>query len=164
MPSFVYDFALAETLANWATAVGVAAAFVGSLWAYWKYRADRRQHRWDQARMLYGSFIDIAIVNPEFRPRYWTDVALHDEEARNKYRWLMARFLWAAEDIVLYLDPADEEGWRAWTEAIKVTVREHSDFFASPEGIIEEKCYYDALRQIISEALIEADSTAAPET
>jgi len=147
------DANLAELLANWVTAVGVLAAAAGGLWAYWRYRADQRQHRWDQARSLYGSFIDIAIANPEFRPNFWSDVAEHDEEARNKYRWLMARFLWAAEDIVLNLDKADDDGRRAWVAAIEVTAREHADFFASPDGQIEKTCYYKPLVRIIDEAL-----------
>lgn len=107
----------------------------------------------DQARSLSGSFIDIAIANPEFRPNFWSDVAEHDEEARNKYRWLMARFLWAAGDIILNLDKSGSDGRRACTMAIAATVREHADFFSSPDGETEKACYYLPLIMIIEQAL-----------
>lgn len=162
---------LAETFSYWATSLGIVVALAGGFWAYWKHRGDRQQHRWDEARRLYGSFIDIAIDHPEFYPGRWSDLAEQDPELTNSYRWLMARFLWAAEDIVLHLNPSDEEGRKAWINAIKVTICEHADFFRSPAGLIERECYYEPLTLIIDQTLEdecppapEAPTRAAPET
>ena len=144
------DHDFAETMSYWATTFGVVAVIIAGAWAYWRYRADRRVQEWDRARQAYVSFIDIAIANPEFYPGSWSRNVKNNPIAKNKYIWFIARFAWASEEMLLTMPPEERAFWHISIQGI---VREHLDFFCSPEGQAELACYHPALIEVISPAI-----------
>jgi hypothetical protein len=149
---------LAEALSYWATTGGIGIALIAGLAAYWRYRQDVKRHEWDRAREAYARFLELAIANPEFHPGSYSEVAVHDRVARNKYVWFMARFLWACEEV-LKSCPDDPEVWHS---AFRVVILEHRDYFLAPEGQAEIDCYYPPLKELIQEVLKEIGGEKAP--
>ena len=147
---------MAEALSYWATTGGIIVAVVAGAAAYWKYRRDRAAHDWDRAYESYKQFIDLAIAHPEFHPGFWTAVAATDKIACNKYRWFMARFLWACEEVLLCT--ADSREWR---ESLTTTLLEHVDYLASPEGSEDLRGYYEPVQRLVAEALEQASRASA---
>jgi hypothetical protein len=136
----------------WLTgAVAFAVAIVGGISAWVKYWRELNARRWDRAHEAYEGFLDVAIANPQFVAGYWSDPARTSEE-RNKYRWFMARFLWAAEHALLRVPERRKE----WEKVVRVMLREHADFIASPAKRDEVDCYYGPLRRLIGETIEEA--------
>ena len=149
------DFA---QIAFWsAGAFAFVVAGVGGIAGWRKYWRELKGREWDRAHSAYERFLDVAIENPEFVPGYWSQRERTPEE-RNKYRWFMAHFLWAAEQALLRVPERREE----WEQAIRVMLREHADFLTSPETADEVLCYYGRLRTLIDEirAEVRAGSSA----
>lgn len=140
---------VAEALSYWATAGGILVTIVAGSAAYWKYRRDQRAHRWDQAVESMGRFMDLGIEHPEFYPGCWSTGVQSDPVRKNKYTYFMARFLWAAEDILMNMPPDDH----MWHQALKKTMYEHADYFRSPEAAEELAGYCQPLQQLVAEAL-----------
>jgi len=146
---------LAQALFWWAGAIAFAVGTVGGIAAWIKYWRELKAREWDRAHQAYERYLDIAIANPEFVPHYWSDPARTPAE-KNKYRWFMARFLWAAEQALLRVPERREE----WERVVLVMLREHADFLAAPEAADEVQCYYGPLKGLIGEAVRRATSTA----
>lgn len=142
---------VAEALSYWATAGGIVVTIIAATAAYWKYRRDQRTHRWDQAVESMGHFMDLGIEHPEFYPGCWSAGVQSDPVRKNKYTYFMARFLWAAEDILMNVPPDDH----MWDQALKKTIYEHADYFGSPEAAEELVGYCEPLRQLVAAALRE---------
>lgn len=139
----------------WVTgAVAFSVSIINTLLTWKKDKLDRTAQEWERANQAYEKFIDVAINNPEFVPGYWSDSVLPGH--RNKYRWFMARFLWAAEQALLRVPEKREE----WERAVKVMLREHSDFITSTEARDETDCYYGPLKRLIEEVRDEARAAA----
>jgi hypothetical protein len=146
------DSDLAQRLFWLTGAVAFAVATVGGISAGVKYWLELNARRWDRAHEAYEGFLDVAIAHPQFVAGYWSDPARTPEE-RNRYRWFMARFLWASEQALLRV------GWRRrkeWEKVVRVMLREHADFIASPATRDEVDCYYGPLRRLIRETIEEA--------
>ncbi|HYD37477.1 MAG TPA: hypothetical protein VEA60_07680 [Allosphingosinicella sp.] len=135
----------------WSGAAAFLVAAVGGLTASVKYWLELKARRWERAHKSYEGFLDIAIKNAEFTRGYWSETTRTPEE-RNKYRWFMVRFLWAAEQALIGVPEHEEE----WKRVVRVMLREHADFIASPEARDEVDCYYGPLRQLIRETIEEA--------
>lgn len=150
---------VAEALSYWATAGGIVVTIVAGSAAYWKYRRDQRAHRWDQAVDSMGRFMDLGIEHPEFYPGCWSAGVQSDPVQKNKYTYFMARFLWAAEDILMNVPPDDH----MWDKALKKTMYEHADYFRSSEAAEELVGYCEPLRRLVAEALREV-AARRPET
>jgi len=142
---------LSEALSYWATTGGILIAVVAGLAAYWKYHRDQAQHEWDQARQSYQSFIELAMNYPQFAPGYWTREGTKDAIGSNQYRWFIARFLWACEEILT--NRSNDPVWRG---SLRITMVEHADYFASPTGRNDNQWYYQSVRDLIEEAILEA--------
>jgi len=141
---------LAQALFWWTGALAFFVGTVGGVAAWIKYWRELKARQWDRAYQAYESFLDIAIDNPEFIPGYWSDPARTPEE-KNKYRWFMARFLWAAEQALRRVPEKREE----WERVVKVMLREQADFLSAPEAAEEVECYYGPLKRLIDEAVEE---------
>jgi hypothetical protein len=63
----------------------------------------------------------------------------------------MARFLWAAEQALRRVPERRTE----WEQVVKVMLREHADFIASPETREEVDCYYGPLKRLIEATIAE---------
>lgn len=142
------DKNLAETLSYWATTAGIIIALLAGAAAYWKYRQDHKLHEWDRARVSYERFMEIAIQHPQFYPGSWTSTVVKDPVVMNEYRWFMARFLWACEEIIM-CSPDDLN----WQESLTTVVGEHFDYFISPEGKLDTACYYEPVQAWLSRAI-----------
>ena len=119
-----------------------------ALVAVWRYNRELKAKAWDRAHRAYERFLDQALANPEFHPRYWTEQAMADPTKRNKYRWFMARFLWAAEQVLETVPEARDQ----WARVVWVMLREHADFLSAPEAQDEVDCYYGLLGRLIRKA------------
>ncbi|MFL6843641.1 MAG: hypothetical protein ACJ8ER_02030 [Allosphingosinicella sp.] len=154
------EYCLDEKLAQilfWSTgALAFAVATIGGIAAWPKYWRELKAREWDRAHHAYEEFLDVAIRNPEFIPRYWSGSTRTPEEG-NKYRWFMARFLWAAEQALLRVPERREE----WEKVVRVMLREHADFIASPATRDEVDCYYGPLKRLIRETK-EASTPSPP--
>lgn len=149
MTSLLSNREFAETLSYWATTGGIIIGLGGALIAYWTYRSNLKVQEWERARASYGAFIDTAISNPEFIPGYWTNSAQQDPMKMYKYLWFMAKFLWAAEEILKSM-LSEKDAWRS---AIGLVIREHADFFTSPVGQFESRHYAEPLTKLLRETL-----------
>jgi hypothetical protein len=130
-----------------ASGAQVVALFAGA-GALWKYRSDVKSKRQDAARLLYTDFMKWSIDNPDMYGGSWTDGSLTTPALRQKYVYYMGMFLWSAEELLREFGTE-----QAWVETIKVTVREHSDYFHSDEFSLEEYGYSDDLRSLVRETV-----------
>jgi hypothetical protein len=150
------DKDVAQILFWSAGALAFVVATIGGIAAWPKYWRELKAREWDRAHEAYEKFLDVAIDNPEFVPGYWSAPARTPEE-RNKYRWFMARFLWAAEQALLRVPERREE----WEKVVRVMLREHADFIAAPQARDEVACYYGPLKRLIEDVMEEA-AAASP--
>lgn len=148
--------ALGQTLYWWSGGLAFAVAVIAGLAAFARYGRELKARDWDRAHGAYERFLDVALANPEFRPGYWSDEASSDPLKRNKYRWFMARFLWAAEQVLLAAPKARDQ----WKRVLKVMLREHADFLADPAATDEVQCYYGPLKDLIDDAIAEKHAQA----
>ncbi len=129
-----------------------AAAFivaaVGGAASWLKYWRELEAREWDRAHQAYERFLDVAIAHPEFVSGYWSKASLTAEQ-RNKFRWFMARFLWAAEQALLRVPDRREE----WASAIGVVLREHADYLSCPSTEAEVRCYYGPIADLIRDSV-----------
>jgi hypothetical protein len=146
---------LAEALSYWATSLGIIIALATGIIAFVKYNRDQRQHEWDRARCSYERFIELAIENPQFGPGYWSSPAAQHPSDRNKFRWFMARFLWACEEVLISV-PIDPQ---MWCDAMRIVIMEHIDFFTDPAIEAEVVCYEAPVRALVEEAIRRARAT-----
>jgi hypothetical protein len=130
----------------WSGAAAFVVAALSGGAASFKYWRELKARRWDRAHKSYEGFLDIAINNPEFISGYWSEATRTTEE-KNKFRWFMARFLWAAEQALLGVPERRKE----WEQVVKVMLREHRDFITASEAKDEVDCYYGPLRDLIAE-------------
>jgi len=144
--------------AFWAAgAVSFLVAAVTGLVAFLRYRKEADAKDWERAHGAYERFLAVALDHAEFTGRYWSSEAGQDAANRTKFRWYMARFLWAAEQA---LKSVPEREQRDWKRAIKIVLREHADFLSDPQIAPEVDCYSEPLRQLIHE--IVGKHTTAP--
>lgn len=138
----------------WSTgALAFLVATIGGIASWPKYWRELKAREWDRAHGAYEKFLDVAIENPQFVPGYWSAPS-RDAEELNKYRWFMARFLWSAEQALLRVPEKREE----WEKVVRLMLREHADFIASPEARDEVDCYYGPLKRLIDEVVKETNS------
>jgi hypothetical protein len=156
--NFLTDRNLAELLSYWATFFGIILALLGGAWAWVKHRRDVKDQEWSRARSSFASFIDTAIAHPEYTPGCWSGPVQKDRQSLYRYLWFMAKFLWAAEEILK--NPASEKV--EWEQAISQIIAEHADFFRSSIGRHESSCYHSVLRNMIDHVLKELDQEGVP--
>jgi len=156
MLEYLPDKDVAQTLFWMTGATAFVVATIGGVAAWPKYWRELKAREWDRAHQAYEKFIDVAINNPEFVAGYWS-YSTCTPENRNKYRWFMARFLWAAEQALLRVRRRRRNEWE---RVIKAMLREHADFIASPEARDEVDCYYGPLKRLIRETVEEARAVA----
>ncbi len=148
MTGFVeYVAAKKDFAAAMASGAQVVALFAGT-GALWKYRSDVKRRRQDAARALYTDFMKDSIDNPDMYGGAWSDGSLATAVLRQKYIYYMGMFLWSAEELLREFGTE-----RAWVETIKVTIREHTDYFCSDEFALEENGYSDDLQALIRETV-----------
>jgi hypothetical protein len=143
---------LAEALSYWATISGIIIALVAGLSAYWKYRKDRESHDWDRAREAFTRFNALAIDNPQFHPGCWTNLPPDNLELRNKFEWYAGAMLWACEEIYFSTEARD----RAWLETVRILIRDHVDYFSSPEFAEDRGGYAEPILDIIDQCCADA--------
>lgn len=142
----------------WGTGgIAFIVATISGVAAWPKYWRELKAREWDRAHQAYEKLLDVAIANPEFVPGYWSGRDRTPEE-RNKYRWIMARFLWAAEQALLRVPEQRDE----WEKVIRVMLREHADFIASPETRDEVGCYYGPLKRLIDDRIRDSGAPIPP--
>jgi len=155
---FLCDKDLANVAFWWSGAAAFLVAILTGGAAALKYWLELKARRWDRARRSYESFLDVAIANPQFVGGYWSEAEGRFED-RNKYRWFMARFLWAAEEALLHVPKRQR---KEWERVVKVMLREHADFIASPEARDEVDCYFGALNRLVRERIEETRLSCPP--
>jgi len=141
---------LAEALSYWATVVGILVAVIAGIWVFWRYLQDRRMQRWSDARALYADVINVSIEYPELNGKCWETTDPNDHSARYRYEFYVAKMLMAFEEIV-YLHTFDE----CWKAAIRIYIKDHIKYFVSKEFESELVAYYQPLREIILETIVE---------
>lgn len=148
MLGILSDRALAETVANWSTTIGIILALAGGAYTLWKYRKDRQFKELDRARDAYAGFMKLALDYPEFYPGCWIAIS-QDPVLKNKFEWYMAHFLWSCEDILLSSNTD-----LGFVEGMRDTISEHRDYFISSDFLSKElNGYCDTLQTLISETV-----------
>jgi hypothetical protein len=114
--------------------------------------ANLRNQRETTAKTAFREFLKLCADNPDLAKPV---AAIDDKNAnRGKYEWFVAHFLWAAEEILEYNDPASTQ--EDWSKVLKLHISYHRAYLRETNFTTNSlPTYSPKFQDFLSKALVE---------
>lgn len=139
----------AEIAPGFTPVVTVIAAAVAAGIALQQLRLNRENQRETTAKNVLREYLKLTIDYPMFAAGKFDKAS---EEEREKYKWFVANFLWAAEEILSFAK--DDAVWR---DNLQLHANPHREFFVDPTFMKEDFVVYSRDVQLLIQNAINQD-------
>jgi hypothetical protein len=123
----------------------------GALWFAWQQvKLNRTNQRETTAKATFREFLKIAVEHPKLADGNYRSII--DDGLKSKYEWFVGYFLWAAEEVLAYVEQ-DAKGDPTWTFNLQMVANRHREYFQSPEFQAELSGYNKSIRFLVERAI-----------
>jgi len=115
--------------------------------AWWQINIARGNQRETTAKTIFREYLKLTIEHADFA------AVKFKKDQREQYKWFVANFLWAAEEILAFA-----KGDNVWKRNLELHARVHRDYLASRDFTESElHTYSDEVQRFVEDVV--ADET-----
>lgn len=124
--------------------VTLVAASAACAFAWWQLDVNRRNQRETTAKTIFREYLKLTIEYADFAKG---GIKRFKKSEREQYKWFVANFLWAAEEMLAFAKNDD-----VWKRNLQLHAKAHRDYLTSDDFTRSDLLVYsDDVRKFIEE-------------